>query len=177
MPTTAWLKDGKLILDASGKVILCDVCPCNRCNCCNLDTIQNTMYVTLTFTGVGGSPCDANCETWWNANLEWTVDRLVDTFPCSWQSATRPHPCGGDASVRYNISCVAESSPGANDGSVQVDVYVWRSGINEAVGHKYWTNCSGKFNCLTDIGTVNCGNSSWFCKLQGVTFTVSSSAP
>lgn len=57
MANKAWLKDGKVLVNGDGHVILCEECPCepppvNTCNSCS-PPIPDTLYVS--FTDVGGT--------------------------------------------------------------------------------------------------------------------------
>lgn len=58
---TAWLLDGKIVVDATGKVVLCDTCPCTGATpttCCTDGDSLPAVYIWGYFEGTndGGSP-------------------------------------------------------------------------------------------------------------------------
>ena len=72
MAQTFWTYSGDIAVDAQGRPILCDECPCpdNSCNSC-VPSIPDTLYVT--FSGLGGDLAVHNGKK----ELSWAMG-------CSW---------------------------------------------------------------------------------------------
>lgn len=54
----AWIKDGKVLVDSNGAVILCDECPCEVDDC----TTSDTFFRDFTVTDNGDGTYDLNWE-------------------------------------------------------------------------------------------------------------------
>lgn len=65
-----WVKDGKLVVDGSGKPIICDDCPCEGASACTdctefvaWFTASAPSSITVTVSGYSGaSPCVASAD-------------------------------------------------------------------------------------------------------------------
>lgn len=118
MTLKAWLKDGKILVDGNGDIILCETCPCDtgvETGCCG-NSIPETL--TATISGSGDCSCyngKTVSLTYSSGNSRWE-GTLASASGCSNGDLTLYFYCGASETTagdfRLDVLC---SNGGSND--------------------------------------------------------------
>lgn len=102
-PPTLWMVGGKIIVDGSGNVIQCPICPCSGFltvnGCTDIDPASSIYKFTLT--GITNGTC-TDCSLW-NSTIYMVLITVVPGT-CAWSSGTlTPGICSGVGGRSVNL--------------------------------------------------------------------------
>lgn len=116
MPSTFWTKNGKLVVDAQGRPILCDHCPCGGCgivpagSLIEYEVTRRILWVQhklLRGTGSDSYDIESNLrvDIGWSGSMSYTVSADIpdgDPFPLARGLTYRPTVYSSTAAARFD---------------------------------------------------------------------------
>lgn len=94
-----WLSNGKLVMNADGKIAMCDTCPCDDAIPCDTDSIPRTLYATF---GGASSFLGTLALTWVSSP---GYPGLLGTVSGYWRSTSFTLACDGGIYFELIFGC------------------------------------------------------------------------
>lgn len=156
MTKTAWVRDGRILVDKHGRIILCDHCPCEEpssssgpvlgweCRYCKCETVP--MQLRVEVSGCSGWCAELN-GTWYPTQRQPTQEGEF----CYWHETRRAATFPGPGTTNMAVTVYFDEEGGGGHLWVSLWWYTFFDGA-EATTAEVFAHCGGDsetaINCL-----------------------------